>query len=123
MMTLKLAQDFGKQYMYKRDIDWQLVEKADADLYAIKLLSGKYSDIIYTYGRVGAAEEENEDGNFVLSFDWKLEYKPEDMEEDLANSAEFQQYIGDILRDIIIDGYEYESREHTDDHNQEANTE
>lgn len=108
---------------YKRDEDWQLVEKADADLYAIKLLSGKYSDIIYTYGRVGAAEEENEDGNFVLSFDWKLEYKPEDMEEDLANSAEFQQYIGDILRDIIIDGYEYESREHTDDHNQEVNTE
>ena len=119
MMTSKLAQDFGKQYMYKRDIDWQLVEKADADLYAIKLLSGKYSGIIYTYGRVGAAEEENEDGNFVLSFDWKLEYKPKD----LANSAEFQQYIGDILRDIIIDGYEYESREHTDDHNQEANTE
>ena len=31
MMTSKLAQDFGKQYMYKRDIDWQLVEKADAD--------------------------------------------------------------------------------------------
>ena len=123
MMTSKLAQDFGKQYMYKRDIDWQLVEKADADLYAVKLLSGKYSGIIYTYGRVGAAEEENEDGNFVLSFDWKLEYKPKDMEEDLANSAEFQQYIGDILRDIIIDGYEYESREHTDDHNQEANTE
>ena len=109
--------------MYKRDIDWQLVEKADADLYAIKLLSGKYSDIIYTYGKVETPTEENEDGTMTLKFDWKLEYKPESMEEDLANSNEFKNYIGDILRDIIIDGYEHTTREYTDDNYQEVDSE
>jgi|TARA_R100000278_G_scaffold115523_1_gene94481 hypothetical protein len=109
----------------KRDIDYEMIENNApeyADFYCIRLLNGKYSDIIYTYGIVKVGEKENDDGTMSLKFDWALVEKPESMKEDLNNSIEFQNHIGDILRDIIIDSVD-EQPKHTNNYNQEVNSE
>jgi len=110
---------------HKRGVDYDIIEsnaEEHADFYSIRLLNGKYSDIIYTYGMVKTGEKENDDGTMDLKFTWRLEDKPESIKEDLDNSIEFQNHIGNILRDIIIDSID-EQPEYTDNHNQEVNSE
>jgi hypothetical protein len=56
-----------------------------------------------------------------LSFDWRLEEKPDALTEDLNKSEEFQNYIGDILRDILIESKN--AREYTDNNTENINSE
>ena len=106
----------------KEDVDYKLVFKEGSDFHSIKLLSGNYENVIYTYGKVGIGEE-REDGKLPLKFKWKLEHKPETIKEDLENSAIFQNYIGDILADIIIESKVVENaRKNTNDNLKEADS-
>ena len=107
----------------KEDIDYKLVFKEGSDFHSIKLLSGDYEGVIYTYGRVSIGGE-RDDGRLPLSFKWKLEEKPDSVKEDIEKSAEFQNYIGDILADIIIDSKVVENaRKNTNDNTEETDSE
>ena len=51
-------------FVENKDSEWQgigLTEKA-----------GKYQGVVYKYGEVSIAEEENEDGSLNISFEWEI---------------------------------------------------
>ena len=52
----------------------------DVDDYScIKIVEGPYKDIIYTYGHVKFASEENERGELPLKFDYDIKKNPNDV--------------------------------------------
>jgi hypothetical protein len=107
----------------KEDEDYKLVFREGSEFYSVKLLKGKYSDVIFTYGKV-QIKEPTEDGSLPLSFNWKLEEKPDTLEEILEESAEFQNYIGDILADLIQESAKVKNAgKHTDNNTEDLDTE
>jgi len=73
-------------------------QKTDAEYTAIKLLEDKYRNVIYKYGKVAFAKEENENGNLPMKFDYDILSNPEGKDID---NQEFIDYIGDILIEIM----------------------
>jgi len=67
----------------------------------VKLLEGKYKDVIFHYGRVAFAppEEEKPDGTLPMKFDYTIDRNPNDIE--LLDNKDFIDYIGDILLEIL----------------------
>jgi hypothetical protein len=86
----------------KEGIDYVFVEHSTANFYSIKIKSGKFEGVIYTYGKVSFAEDKSND-NLKVSFDFRIE----DVNESrhtlsfLENDDEFKNYIGDILSSIL----------------------
>ena len=75
------------------------VQKDGDDFSCIKLLEGKYKGIIYKYGKVGFAKEENPDGTLPMKFDYDIIFNPH--EETSIDKQDFIDYIGDILIEIM----------------------
>ena len=71
------------------------VQKEGADWTGIKLLDEKYKDVIFKYGKVAFAKEENPDGTLPMKFDYDIIFNPH--EETSIDKQEFIDYIGDIL--------------------------
>ena len=69
-------------------------QKTGADYTAIKLLQPKYRNVIYKYGKVAFAKEEDAKGNLPMKFDYDILSNPENKDVD---SQEFIDHIGDIL--------------------------
>ena len=61
--------------------------------------AGRYQGVIYKYGRVSVAEEENPDGSLNLQFDYGIVDNNGHKEEYFRD--DFKNLIGDILVDII----------------------
>ena len=74
-------------------------QKGNADYSSIKLTEGKFKDIIYHYGKVGFAKEENEHGQLPMKFDYVIDKNPNDV--DTLDNQEFIDYIGDILIELL----------------------
>ena len=74
-------------------------QKGNADYSSIKLTEGKFKDVIYHYGKVSFAPEENADGKLPMKFDYTIDKNPNDM--DLLDNQEFIDYIGDILLELL----------------------
>ena len=70
------------------------VQRDGDDFSCIKLLEGKYKGVIYKYGKVGFAKEENPDGTLPMKFDYDIIFNPH---ETSIDKQEFIDYIGDIL--------------------------
>lgn len=79
-----------------------VVESKQDGLQAIKLTSGAFEGIIYTYGKVSFDEDEVND-KIHIRFEYDiLDYN----DKGLGNKAPFEQYIGDILQELIHEGIE-----------------
>ena len=74
-------------------------QKGNADYSSIKLTEGKFKDVIYHYGKVSFASEENADGKLPMKFDYTIDKNPNDV--DLLDNQEFIDYIGDILLELL----------------------
>ena len=74
-------------------------QKGNADYSSIKLTEGKFKDVIYHYGKVSFAAEENADGKLPMKFDYTVDKNPNDI--DLLDNQEFIDYIGDILIELL----------------------
>ena len=74
---------------------YAFVQREGDDFTCIKLLEGKYKGIIYKYGNVGFAKDENPDGTLPTKFDYDIIFNPH--EETSIDKQEFIDYIGDIL--------------------------
>ena len=74
-------------------------QKGNADYSSIKLTEGKFKDVIYHYGKVSFASEENADGKLPMKFDYTIDKNPNDV--DLLDNQEFIDYIGDILIELL----------------------
>ena len=79
-------------------------QKGNADYSSIKLTEGKFKDVIYHYGKVSFASEENADGKLPMKFDYTIGKNPNDI--DLLDNQEFIDYIGDILLELLEDQLE-----------------
>ena len=73
-------------------------QKGNADYSSIKLTEGKFKDVIYHYGNVSFAPEENTEGKLPMKFDYVIDKKPDDLKLD---NQEFIDYIGDILLELL----------------------
>ena len=81
---------------------------------SIMITKGEYEGIIYQYGRVSVAEEENEDGKMPLSFDYNIvDINCHDKEE-LDSSTDFKNTLGDILVEILDEQLETGNLEYND---------
>ena len=69
------------------------------DYSCVKLTEGKFKDVIYHYGKVSFAPEENADGKLPMKFDYTIDKNPNDV--DLLDNQEFIDYIGDILLELL----------------------
>lgn len=70
----------------------------------IRVLEGTFKDFVYKYGEVKVGDFEEEDQDVPLKFDYELLEAPESyksVNED-AEQVQFEQLIGDILYDIIV---------------------
>lgn len=83
----------------KEGIDYIVVEKPSSDFYSIKILTGEYAGVIYTYGAVSFDEECDDEDAPTLSFDFKVESGLTDVV--LETDETFCTLIGDVLVDII----------------------
>ena len=75
------------------------VQRDKDDFSCIKLTEGKFKDVIYHYGKVGFAKEENADSKLPMKFDYTVIKKPNDV--DTLDNPEFIDYIGDILIELL----------------------
>ena len=74
-------------------------QKGNADYSSIKLTEGKFKDVIYHYGKVGFAKEEDASGKLPMKFDYTVLKKPDNI--DTLDNQEFIDYIGDILIELL----------------------
>jgi hypothetical protein len=82
----------------KKNSKYAFVQRDGDDFSCIKLLQGKYKGIIYKYGKVGFAKEENPDGSLPMKFDYDIIFNPHETNID---KQDFIDYIGDILIEIM----------------------
>ena len=73
----------------QRDVD---------DFSCIKIVEGDYKDIIYTYGHVKFASEENAKGEIPLKLDYDVKVNPNNID---TTREDFRNYIGDILIEVV----------------------
>lgn len=87
---------------YKEKIDYNFVERAESDFYSIRLLTGGWAGVIYTYGRVRIKEDPAAD-RAVLSFDYRIEDTEGTIHnaQSLQSDVRFKNMIGDILANIL----------------------
>ena len=57
--NLNMVSKSKKQTLPKHEVDYVFVEKKDQEMASIKLISGPYADIVYHYGNVKFAKEED----------------------------------------------------------------
>ena len=84
--------------MSKEEKRYTFAQKGNADYSSIKLTEGKFKDVIYHYGNVSFAPEENGDGKLPMKFDYVIDKKPDSLKLD---NQEFIDYIGDILLELL----------------------
>ena len=82
-----------------RNKPYTFVQKEEDDFSCIKITEGKYKDIIFHYGKVGFAKDENPDGTLPMKFDYTVRQNPGELE--LDNNKEFINYIGDLLIELL----------------------
>ena len=82
----------NKRYVY--------VQRDGDDFSSIKIVEGKYKDVIYKYGKVQFANEEQPDAIFLCSFNGLYKSKSEELDLYIDQPA-FIKYIGDILVEIL----------------------
>ena len=94
--------------------NYSFVSRGEDKWASILITKGKYKGIIYQYGRVSVAEEENEDGKMPLSFDYNVVDVNGHEKEELDSSTEFKNTLGDILVEILDEQLEAGNLEYND---------
>lgn len=83
----------------KKTPEYRLQDAPMSDATWVEITSGKYSSIIYSYGKVKFTEEF---GMPKLSFGYTILHSGQYDLDTLQNDQEFVTIIGDILTEIII---------------------
>lgn len=88
----------------------------------IRILDGKFKDFVYKYGTIQVGEFNDDDADVPLSYDYELLEAPEDFKvadekHEAAEQHEFEQLIGDILYDIIVNSATVKEAENGDRNN------
>jgi hypothetical protein len=88
---MKITEDYE---ITERDIKYK-----DKDVVAsIKILSGEFKDVEFTFGEINFSEEENPDGTYSIGFNYDIideEHKA------LHGNNDFEAHLGEILNDLL----------------------
>ena len=105
--------------MINLDETVKFVERPSSELYSLKVVQGPYLGVIYTYGKVTLHEDEA-NCELKIQFKFKLEEVPDNLnEEELEKSADFKNFMGDILSQLFQDRLDNDKL--TDDNTQNIN--
>ena len=77
---------------------YAFAQRQGDDFSCIKIVEGNYKDVIYTYGKVQFASEENAQGEMPLKFTYDVKENPNNVD---TTSIDFRNYIGDILVEVV----------------------
>lgn len=84
------TEQIKKHYLFvQRDTD---------DYTCIKLIDDKYLDVVYKYGNVAFARDENSEGKLPMKFDYDILKNPNNVDTD---NQDFINHIGDILIELL----------------------
>jgi len=105
--------------------DYQLVESNNVEFYGVKLLTGKWKNVVYIYGEVKIKESPELD-LATLGFTYNIQESAGFEEEDLINDIHFRNYIGGVLQNLIEDSLDNgavigHNESDTDTHTQSSN--
>lgn len=90
---------FSKTKTPKEGVDFELVNIEDTDLTAMRILSGKYKNVLYHYNGAKIVEE----GVMAkLQFGYNVINPGKFSIETLTNNDEFSTLMGDILTQLIL---------------------
>ena len=78
---------------------YTFAQKEGDEFSCIKLTEGKFAGVIYHYGKVAFAKDENKDGTLPMKFNYTIKLNPNNLE--LTENVEFRNYIGDLLIEIL----------------------
>ena len=82
----------------KTNKTYTFVQREHDDFTCIKLLSKEYDGVIFKYGKVGFAKDEDEHGNLPMRFDYDILQNTNNKKLD---NNEFVDHIGDILVELM----------------------
>jgi len=85
--------------------DYKFVESNEVEFYGIKLLTGKWKDVLYIYGKVKITEQPELD-LATLGFTYNIQESGEWEPDDLINDPEFKDYLGAVLQHILENSLE-----------------
>lgn len=85
-----------------RDDRYVFVECEDSEIFGIKLISGRWSGVIYQYGTVKFTEDTKSNA-CMLTFTFHV---VDDQGHDLEDDLNFKNHIGSVLQQIIEDRQE-----------------
>jgi hypothetical protein len=77
---------------------YAFAQREGDDFSCVKLLSGKYEEVIYKYDKVAFEPEPTENGDVPLRFTYDIMLNPKGVD---VKSEDFKNYIGDILVEIV----------------------
>ena len=82
---------------------YEVIFDKKEDTALIRLTEGKFINFVFQFGEVSIKEEES-DGSLPVKFTYDLKQAPESYtyEDEEAEKAEFENIIGDILYDIVV---------------------
>ena len=89
--------------MTQSNLRYVTVQSKTTGLDAIKLLEEPYSGIIFTYGKVSFDVDEPTD-HLKIKFEYDILFDPAESpnnERKGLNHKDFEQYIGDILQELL----------------------
>jgi len=92
---------------------YKFVSRKEDNWASICLTGGRYSGIIYQYGKVSLAIEENTKGDLPLSFEYSIIDDFGIPEGELHD--DFRDLLGDILVDIMDDQLKEDNFEYVSD--------
>ena len=77
------------------------VEKEGEQFYALRITEGEYENVIFTIGKVGFVENE-EQNECTLKYDFKIDKVPESYNiKELNDNSDFKNIVGDILVSLL----------------------
>jgi hypothetical protein len=95
--------------------NYEVIFTEEKETARIRITKGKFINFVYSYDKV-SMNDPSEDDELKLSFNYELIEAPEsyEYEDEEADKAEFEETIGDILYDIIVNTDKIQEKDGTD---------
>tara|TARA_R110000796_G_scaffold37271_11_gene94069 strand:+ start:5755 stop:6045 length:291 start_codon:yes stop_codon:yes gene_type:complete len=88
---------------------YELVDdKNDDEHFAVRITEGMYADTVYRYNEIKVTE--NDDDFATLKFDYNIT----EGNTDLHGDKEFEQELGKILHEVLIEAIDYKAESASD---------
>lgn len=77
---------------------YEILDEQNSGVNYIRLLEGPYKDMVFSFGKISFSEIEDNDSDIEMHFDYDIK----DSSGVEYVTEEFEQYIGNMLKEILI---------------------